>query len=144
MYSIDKNFFEKIDSPEKAYVLGFIYADGYNSTKQISMSQINQDKDILEKINKCLKSDSPIYNYNNAYGNESVRLTFNSMKMCNDITQLGAIKNKSLVLKFPDNNIVPAKLKRHFIRGYFDEDGCIWNGKRKKMIVKDSSCKKRI
>ena len=29
----------------------------------------------------------------------------------------------------------------HFIRGYFDGDGCIWNGKRKKMIVKDSSKK---
>lgn len=29
----------------------------------------------------------------------------------------------------------------HFIRGYFDGDGCVWNGKRKKMIVKDTSRK---
>lgn len=33
MYKIDKNFFKEINSPEKAYVLGFIYADGYNSMK---------------------------------------------------------------------------------------------------------------
>lgn len=32
----------------------------------------------------------------------------------------------------------------HFIRGYFDGDGCIWNGKRKKMVVKDSSRKEGI
>ena len=28
-----------------------------------------------------------------------------------------------------------------FILGYFDGDGCVWNGKRKKMIVKDCMCK---
>ena len=30
---------------------------------------------------------------------------------------------------------------RHFIRGYFDGDGCIWDGKRQKRIVKDKTVK---
>lgn len=29
----------------------------------------------------------------------------------------------------------------HFIRGYFDGDGCVWNGKRKRIIVKDTNKK---
>lgn len=61
--------------------------------------------------------------------------------MCKDISTLGAIKNKSLTLTFPSDDIVPKKFKRDFIRGYFDGDGCIWNGKRKKMVVKDSASK---
>lgn len=46
MHNYDKNFFKKIDSPEKAYILGFFYADGYNSGKQVSFDQLDQD--ILE------------------------------------------------------------------------------------------------
>lgn len=58
--------------------------------------------------------------------------------MCEDLSKLGAIQNKSLILKFPDK-IIPEKFMRDFIRGYFDGDGCVWNGKRKKMKVKDAS-----
>lgn len=61
------------------------------------------------------------------------------MELCEDLEKLGGIKNKSLVLNFPTSSIVPDYLLNHFIRGYFDGDGCIWNGKRKKMIVKDTS-----
>ena len=58
--------------------------------------------------------------------------------MCEDLSKLGAIQNKSLNLKFPDK-IIPEKFMRDFIRGCFDSDGCVWNGKRKKMKVKDAS-----
>lgn len=57
--------------------------------------------------------------------------------MCDDLTKLGAFRNKSLTLKFPD--FLDCKLMNHFIRGYFDGDGCVWNGKRKKMTVKDNT-----
>jgi hypothetical protein len=36
-YSIDKTFFEKIDTEEKAYILGFIYGDGNNFTRNIKL-----------------------------------------------------------------------------------------------------------
>lgn len=29
-YELNENYFNVIDSHEKAYILGFIYADGYN------------------------------------------------------------------------------------------------------------------
>lgn len=70
-----------------------------------------------------------------------LQLQINGVEMCKDLTRLGAVKNKSLVLKFPATNIVPEKYMSHFIRGYFDGDGCIWEGKRYKAIVKDSKCK---
>lgn len=32
-YTINEKYFEKVDTPEKAYILGLLYADGYNSEK---------------------------------------------------------------------------------------------------------------
>ena len=52
-YYFDLNFFEKIDTEEKAYWLGFLYADGCNFTsktgqKSFQFTQLEQDLDILE------------------------------------------------------------------------------------------------
>ena len=48
--------------------------------------------------------------------------------MVKDIEKLGVVKNKSLVLQFPTEEIVPDEFMSSFVLGYFD--GCIWNGKR--------------
>ena len=49
---------------------------------------------------------------------------------------LGCVPNKSLILKFPDIKLFKSKdLIRHFLRGYFDGDGCIsWRDKEHKNI----------
>lgn len=81
---------------------------------------------------------SSIQNSNNK---DKSTVNFSSLSLCKDLTKLGAKRNKSLTLEFPSDEIVPKKYKHHFIRGYFDGDGCIWNGKRKRMIVKDAKRK---
>lgn len=139
MHKFNKEFFKVIDCEEKAYILGFIYADGYNSDRQVVLTQLNQDKDILDKIKIALEADNEVATYYNYNGKESNKLAFSSVDFCDDLSKLNCVKNKSLTLSFPDDTIVPDDLKRHFIRGYFDGDGCIWNGKRKKMIVKDKT-----
>lgn len=140
MIEFDRNFFKSIDSPEKSYILGFFYADGNNSGRQISFDQLEQDEDILEHIRKALKAENNIKVKRIQENQRKLKnITFSSVELCEDLEKLGGIKNKSLVLNFPTSSIVPDYLLNHFIRGYFDGDGCIWNGKRKKMIVKDTS-----
>lgn len=46
-----------------------------------------------------------------------------SDQMFDDLFKKGVILHKSLVLTFPSQDIVPAHLTHHFIRGYFDGDG---------------------
>lgn len=58
--------------------------------------------------------------------------------MFEDLDKLGIRPNKSLDCIFPS---LCEDLMSHFIRGLFDGDGCVWNGKRKVMTVKDSSRK---
>lgn len=66
-------------------------------------------------------------------------LRFSSVDMCRDLFNLGIPKNKSVSIKFP--TFLNEDLIHHFIRGYFDGNGCIWSGKRKRMVVKDSKVK---
>lgn len=45
VYNIDTTFFETIDTPNKAYILGFLYADGsVSSTKKRYCSYIKESR----------------------------------------------------------------------------------------------------
>lgn len=46
-----------------------------------------------------------------------------SKKVFHDLLKLGLTPRKSLTIKFP--NDIPNKYFGHFIRGYFDGDGCV-------------------
>lgn len=138
-YKFNKDYFKNIDNEEKAYILGFFYADGHNSGTQIEFTQLEQDVDILEKINNCMDSNIPLYSEIKYNGKTMKYLRISSREVCKDVYKLCPFKNKSLFSKFPtylNYNLIP-----HFIRGYFDGNGCIWNGKRQKKLVKDSKRK---
>jgi len=136
-HKLNIDYFNEINSHEKAYVLGFLYTDGSNRGDGIIFSQNVERINILEKIKKALDSEAPI--------RERVSglfvLELFSKKMVKDVERLGVVRNKSLILQFPTKELVPEEFMSSFILGYFDGDGYIWNGKRKKMIVKDSSRK---
>lgn len=135
-YNLDENYFDKIISPNQAYWLGFLYADGCilvrkrNNRKtyvlEVSLSIV--DTLHLEKFKMCLKSNSPVKTkiINNNY--ESCRLQICNTKICEDLIKLGCTPRKSLTLTFPTENQLPRNLIPHFIRGYLDGDGCVYNG----------------
>lgn len=136
-YKLDEHYFDKIDTPNKAYVLGFLWADGCNFPKKgtISMSLEEGDKKILELIRNEIGSERPLefvdysnkhdfgYTYKNQY-----RLLLFSTHMCKTLESIGMVPNKSLVVKFPR---LPENLSRHFIRGIFDGDGSLSRSKSK-------------
>lgn len=136
-YNYNKDYFSKINSAEKAYWLGFLYADGcinrfYTGEKLRSMTlEIGlcaEDKHHLEKFLLCLDSNVPIKDKINKFqGKEykSARIQINNTKLCYDLCALGCTPQKTYNISFPSDEIVPYKYKRDFIRGYFDGDGCI-------------------
>lgn len=124
----DNNIFEKIDSEEKAYWLGFLDADGCVHSGEgdfrIELGLKAEDKNHLEKFKKFIGKDNKISyrSYSNSY-----RYNFRDKKVHADLIQLGCIPAKSLILEFPNEEIVPNELLSCFIRGYFDGDGSFWN-----------------
>lgn len=123
-YSLNEDFFDAIDTEEKAYILGFLYADGYNCEKrgQVNVTLHERDEDILIKMNSLISPDRPLYKIKTDKAIHK-RMTFNSKKMCQRLSELGCHQAKSLTIKFPTNKQVPRHLIRHFVRGYFDGDG---------------------
>lgn len=112
------DFFKKIDSEEKAYILGFLMADGYVDKKNGIHLQLNKkDLEILQKINKIIHIDDyKLIELKNSY-----RMSISSESIHNDLTKIGCHNCKTKSLKFPK---IEELFLRHFIRGYFDGDGC--------------------
>ncbi|MDF2673991.1 MAG: hypothetical protein K0R09_2259 [Clostridiales bacterium] len=129
VYSIDENYFEEIDTEEKAYWLGFIYADGFiTSPHAFGVALALKDKQHLDKLKKALKSEHPLHELetNSSYGRNSyVRLLVHSEAIYNQLMSNGVMLNKSLILEFPTDKIPDKNLYNHFIRGYFDGDGSL-------------------
>lgn len=48
MYKINENYFEKIDSENKAYWIGFISADGNVYKNKLSIELNNKDDELLK------------------------------------------------------------------------------------------------
>ena len=131
-YKINENFFDNIDTENKAYILGFLYADGCNFIKKqtVSMSLQEEDYEILEKIRLCIGSERELeyidnsnkHNFGYTYKNQWRLLLF-SKHICESLNNIGMTPSKSLSLEFPT---IDKSLYRHFIRGYFDGDGSVY------------------
>lgn len=126
--------FDTIDTEEKAYWLGFLYADGCldsspldNSKKskfQIELSLKIEDKEHLSKFCKFLDTSMIITE-------TRCRCVVRSQHMWNILNSYGCTPKKSLTLEFPNLNIFKdTELIRHFLRGYFDGDGCVSYGNK--------------
>lgn len=128
-YTIDENYFDEINTPNKAYILGLLYADGCNhrKTNHVNLELQDRDVNILLKIKEELKTNRPLY-YNelhkrNQNWRNTYRLTISNKHMSEVLEEKGMPSNKSLKLEFP--TFLDIELYSHFIRGYFDGDGCI-------------------
>lgn len=133
---LNENFFKEIDTEEKAYWLGFLYADGCvckRSNKNgnekggfLELTLQSRDKYHIQNFLSALESDAPISDKKIKLGEKEYfanRVCISSIKMVNDLIYHGCVENKSLILQPPttvDNSLIS-----HFIRGYFDGDGCV-------------------
>ena len=132
-YTINENFFEKIDSETKAYFLGFLYGDGCSNSynNNINILGLESDKEIYEKLRKLINSNRP-FRIKKGINNNYILFDFANKKIRNDLYNLGVVPNKTEIIKFPKEHM-DKSLYRHFIRGLFDSDGSI-------MIFKDKRC----
>lgn len=134
------NYFDCIDTEEKAYWLGFIYADGYISKPErmykgkikrgnykFEISLKADDVLHLEKFKTAIEYDKDIkISKTNFIRSNRCRISFNNKHFWNTLNDYGCTPVKSLNLKFPNDDIFKnKKLIKHFIRGYIDGDGSI-------------------
>lgn len=129
-YSLDETYWDNIDTPNKAYHLGFMYADGCNMPSKRTLSLILEecDREILEKLKRELHSSKPLVYENCQHKNTETmhfenlyKLIYFSSHMCEAIAEKGVVPAKSNIIRFP--NWLPEEYVSHFVRGYFDGNG---------------------
>lgn len=121
----NESYFEVIDSESKAYFLGFICADGciindddryrYKLNLKLHIKDMHIIEDFIKEINGEM----------NVWVNskrDMCEVSLSGKKIINDLIDKGIYPKKTFTVKYP---IIDEKLERHFLRGYFDGDGCI-------------------
>lgn len=142
-YNYNSSFFEIINSEEKAYWLGFIYADGYvnvqdNRHFELGIELQYSDNNHLKKFNKSLNGNIEVkdrYRNGGFERNKDKIFHFCSIRLYNqqmvtDLSQYGIVNNKTYI-KQHISNLIPKHLLQHFIRGFFDGDGAVYLDTRK-------------
>jgi len=128
-YTLDQNYFNEINTENKAYVLGLLFADGssYKDEWKISISLVEKDLEVLNFVKEELKSERPFYynerNSKNPNHQNSYVLSVNSKPLWDDCYKWGLVPNKTFITKFPLE--IPKEFYKDFIRGYFDGDGYV-------------------
>lgn len=129
-YPRNSNYFNKIDTPEKAYWLGFLYADGCITKEneiRLGLNETDEEhvirfKNVLGAVNhKIIKGKKTID------GKDFIQSIFSikDKQLATDLNKLGCMPGKTKLLTFPNYKQVPLWLMPHFIRGEFDGDGSI-------------------
>jgi hypothetical protein len=123
-YDINENIFDVLDTEEKAYWLGFLYADGsITDHRCVSVHLAEKDENHLEKFSNFIYGCNRIRDYLTEDGRRIVYLHVYNKQLSSRLIELGCVPNKTFVLKFPE--WLEENLVSHFVRGYFDGDGSI-------------------
>jgi hypothetical protein len=129
-YDLDEDFFEKIDTQSKAYILGMLatdgcVADGKSHSNRVFLSLQARDEHILHEILKEMHSDSPVHDRGKGSfpGSGPMKyIALTSRRLVADLAKWGISPRKTLVLRY--TNVSPW-LERHYLRGLLDGDGSV-------------------
>ena len=124
--NVNSGYFDKIDTHEKAYWLGFIFADGCVRDKRSGFTLAQHPKDIyvLQELAKVLNVKTKI----GVNKQPLATLYVNNVQLKKALIHKGCVPRKSLILKPPLH--LPKKFRMTFILGLFDGDGSIYIRKR--------------
>lgn len=121
-YMYNENFFEKIDTDSKAWILGWVASDGsISKSDKLDITIDKIDLDVLNTIKSILDTNVPIKMKKNT---TLVSLQISSKKIVSDLKRhlniSGGKKAQQLNVININSNLLP-----HFIRGVFESDGNI-------------------
>ncbi len=94
-YTLNDSYFKKVDTSEKSYILGFLYADGGVDFRSSRISLNINDVELLYDISRCINLQGKEL-YKNPSHENAMTLLFTSREMKKDLINLGCTPRKSL------------------------------------------------
>lgn len=133
----NSSFFKEINTEVKAYILGYIVADGSIESSirkdrpsklvRLRFSCVTEDDELLRLVQSEIAPDNKLRFYQSKQPN---RKPITSLQICDkelttdllNLYKIGPRKTYNDKFEFPN---IPKDLERHFIRGFIDGDGSI-------------------
>lgn len=116
---VNSDYFEKIDSSEKAYWLGVLYGDGsiitYEPNDRVYLAMV--DEEHVEKFQDTLDASQSVLSQKDG----TYCITITDQKLANDLAELGCDGDKTFSDSLP--NLSDKTRRAAFVRGLFDADG---------------------
>ena len=134
--SLDVDFFKRIDTPQKAYWLGYICADGCIQKGDGKLAICCKDLEILEKFRKDINSEHKIserhiFDKRTNKWYDEYSLQIGNELFVKNIIEHGITHEKTDVCYFPSIN---EEFYSYFIAGLFDGDGSVSQIKKNNTI----------
>jgi hypothetical protein len=124
-YTLNESYFDVIDSPTKAYLLGLIAADGcVTDTNYVAFESI--DKELTEMLGKELEYSGEIRIVKPQHYDPHYRINFSSKKLAQALSSYGIVSGRTFsgIYYFPESEYLDS-----YVLGYFDGDGCAYVNK---------------
>jgi hypothetical protein len=129
-HTYDEHFFERIDTFDKAYILGLLVSDSCLHGQFLSIALQERDGDLLRNI-AILMGDATILRRREPSGKGLGQITqaqivfaISNKQIANDLERAGLMQSpksgKERFISFPDD-----RLTWCFVRGVFDGDGTV-------------------
>lgn len=125
----NENAFAKI-TPESAYWIGFLMADGNTNRNRVSLRLATKDKNHIYKFKNFLKSEhavaytKPKPCFNGSISSGAYGIEINSKKLVSDLLFFGFTRKKSFTAK-----VAHLETNKDFWRGVIDGDGSVGSWK---------------
>jgi hypothetical protein len=120
-----KYYFKTIDTKEKAYWLGFLYADGYIDKKsnKLSLNLSDKDEEQIDTFLNCIGLPLSFKRYYGPYKNTGrfVQISIYCSEFVSHLINHGCLNHKTFTINLPE--LGSGELNLAFLLGYYDGDG---------------------
>lgn len=129
-HDLNENYFETIDTEEKAYLLGLLITDGSirkgkdNHQDSLRLQLKIEDEYMIKRLKTELNS-SNVVQYDKRPGKACAGIEIHNQKICDDLAKFQVVPNKTYILNDIRIDSIPRNLQRHYLRGLVDGDGSV-------------------
>ena len=121
---LKEDYFERIVFKEKAYWLGFLYAEGYIETRfnqpfRLGIEISTKDEILIDRFIKAIGLEPSRKFYRSRDNTACVR--FANKEFINNLVKNGCVPRKSKIISLPE--LKNRELYLAFLLGFFDGDG---------------------
>ncbi len=123
-HQIDEHYFDEINTPTKAYLFGLLMADGSNIEGScVSLDLTDRELVVLFRDELCRARTLKLLERVRPGHKKIFACRIKCASLSRTLARHGMVQSKTHKLKYP--SAVSDELACHFVRGYFDGDGCI-------------------